>query len=86
MGFPPRPPNLQMQFFAQLHGRADRAKNDTPKTAFEVHVDVRRIKTSPTLMAQIITYIKSLYLDVRLVLRLRRRARLVRKAVDSKAV
>ena len=43
-----------------LHGRgAARAENDTPKLALKVHVDLRRIKTCPTLMGRIITYIKS---------------------------
>ena len=56
-----------MYFFAQIYGLAGRAENDTPKTAFEVHVGVRRIKTSPTLVGPVVTYSKSLYLDVRLV-------------------
>ena len=70
-----------------IRGRtAGRAENDTPKTAFEVRVDRRRIRTSPIIWEEVITYIKSLYLDVRLVPRLRGRARLVRKPVNSKAV
>ena len=49
-----------------IRGRTTgRAENETPKTALKVHVDLRRIKASSTLMAQIITYIKSSYLDVR---------------------
>ena len=63
---------------------ADRAENDTPKTALKVHVELRRIKDSPTMGVGLITFIKSLYLDVRLVPRLRRRAPVVRKAVNSK--
>ena len=69
---------------SELSARAGRAENDTPKTAFEVRVELRRIKAAPILMAQVITYIKSLYLDVRLVLRLRARAPVVRRSVDSK--
>ena len=68
-----------------IRGRtAGRAESDTPKTASKVHADRRRIKTSPTLGGQLITYIKSLYLHVRFVPRTRGRARLVRKAVNSR--
>ena len=67
-----------------MYGAAGRAENDTPKTAFEVHVGVRRIKASPTLVGPVVTYSKSLYLHVRLVPQTRRRARLVRKPVNSK--
>ena len=71
----------QILFLSEPRGRAE---NDTPQTAFEVRVDVRRIKTSPTIEARVITYIKSLYLDVRLVRRLRGRAPVVRKSMNSK--
>ena len=32
-----------------------------------MHVDLRKIKTSSTLVGQVITYVKSLYLDIRLI-------------------
>ena len=68
-----------------IRGRtAGRAENDTPKTAFKVHVDVRIIKASPTIGVGLIRYIKSLYLDVQKYPRLRGRARLVRRSMDSK--
>ena len=73
-----------MYFFAQIYGRAGRAENDPPKTAFEVHVGVRRIKTSPTLMGPVVTYSKSLYLHVRKDPRTRGHAPVVRKAMNSK--
>ena len=71
----------QILFLSEPRGRAE---DDTPKTASKVHVELRRIKTSPTMGAGIITYIKSLYLHVERDPRLRGRARLVRKSVDSK--
>ena len=80
----PRPSAFAVASEDLADGRAGRAENDTPKTAFEVHVGVRRIKTSPTLTGPVVTYSKSLYLHVRLVPRTRGRARLVRKPVNSK--
>ena len=51
-----------------IRGRtAGRAENDPPKTALNVHVDPRRIKARPTIGTGIITYVKSLYLDIRLI-------------------
>ena len=75
-----------MQFSARVYGRAGRAENDTPKTAFKVRVDRWRIKASPTIQAEVIAYIKSLYLDVQKYPRTGERAPDVRKAVNSKAV
>ena len=68
-----------MQFSAQIYGRVGRAENDTPKKALKVRVDVWRTKTCPTLIAQVITYTKSLYLDVRLVRGLRKRTPVAQK-------
>ena len=77
-------PRLCPKIHSRFTAARGRAENDSPKTASKVHVDVRRIKTSPTLMAQVITYSKSLYLHVRLVPRLRDRAPVAHKSVNSK--